>query len=101
MSRACPICNFQPQSLTQDGSVLSFDCRECGKFSIEEDCAKNFRVKFLSFDISSVGGRDLFKHNMNVIKMYIAHHQKSPMTDDLVSKLPGMYLPYPSQSKVG
>ncbi len=98
MAKSCPICNFEPRSLDKADKILMVDCHDCGQFRIDENFAKIFRAQYLSFDMSTLNGRELYKHNIKVIRQYIVHHHKSVIVNDIIKNLPGMYSPYPKSS---
>lgn len=95
MSKPCPICNFMLKQHEEvaDGSHYNVQCHECGNYIIERDCAKEFRRKHLSFDVSTVGGRELYDHNIRAIRAYLVRHHKDVIDDDHINNIVGLYRP--------
>lgn len=95
MVKICPICNFETKSGKVEEGVIHVNCHECGKYMMDQECANNFRTKYLSFDLHSSKGRELYKQNLKVLRLYAVHHGHKVLTDNIVESLPGMYRPYP------
>ncbi len=95
MSKPCPICNFalkEHEEVTENNHY-KVHCHECGDYMIEIDCAKNFRRKHLSFDVSTVGGRELYEHNMQAIRAYVVRHNNEIIDDAHIGSISGLYRP--------
>lgn len=95
MTKQCPICNFTLKAhdeLVKD-KHMKIHCHECGYYDMQLDCAKDFRRKFLCFDVSTVGGRELYEHNLRLIRSFISRHHKDIVTDEMVSDIVGLYVP--------
>lgn len=95
MTKPCPVCNFMlkdHEEIAVD-NYLKVHCHECGSYMMDIDCAKDFRRRHLSFDVSSVGGRELYDHNMRAIRAYLIRNHKDVVTDKQVSGIAGLYRP--------
>lgn len=95
MKKQCPICNFtlNAHDEVRKEMYLKVHCHECGYYNIDIDCAKSFRQKYLCFDITSVGGRELYDHNMRLIRSYIARHHKDTVNNEVINDIVGLYIP--------
>jgi hypothetical protein len=96
LSKACPICNFELKANEEslEHGAYQVNCHDCGQFTIKKECAEGFRRKYLSFDVSTIGGRDMYEHNIKLLRSHLARHHKEVLTDDVIHKqMPGLYMP--------
>ncbi|HXF90651.1 MAG TPA: hypothetical protein VNJ29_01835 [Candidatus Nitrosotenuis sp.] len=95
MTKACPICNFELKSCEEnlDFGVYRVTCHECGIFMIEKNCAQDFRRKYLSFDVSTIGGQELYNHNLKLVRSYLARHHKEVLNNSVLQTITGLYTP--------
>lgn len=95
MTKQCPICNFalkDHDEIKQEKHV-KVHCHECGYYSMKLDCVKGFRRKFLCFDVTTVGGRELYEHNLHLIRSYISRHQRDIINSEMIQDIVGIYIP--------
>lgn len=95
MANICPICNFETKSWEEsnDSNVCRVDCHACGKYMIEKECAQDFRRKYLSFDVSTMGGKQFYDHNIKYIRSYIAKHHRDVLNNSILETSPYIYSP--------
>lgn len=95
MTKQCPICNFtlrEHDEVTKEQHV-KIHCHECGYYGMNLDCAQNFRRKFLAFDTSTVGGRELYDHNLRLIRSFLSRHHQDIITKEMIHDIVGLYIP--------
>ena len=95
MTKPCPICNFKLHTHDEvDGdNFVDVHCHDCGEYKMDKELAPHFRRKFLSFDMSSVGGRELYDYNLRMIRRFLARHHRDTITESMISEIIGLYRP--------
>ncbi len=95
MTKACPICNFETKiwEESNDSNVCRVDCHDCGKYMIDKECAQDFRRQYLSFDVSTIGGKQLYDHNIKVIRSYVKRHHRDVLNHSILNSLHNLYAP--------
>ncbi|WP_010298155.1 hypothetical protein [Candidatus Odyssella thessalonicensis] len=95
MTNPCPICNFKlhRHEESQKDKYVEVHCHDCGEYKMDKDLAANFRRKFLSFDMSSVGGRELYDSNIRSIRRFLARHHRDVISEAMISQIIGLYRP--------
>lgn len=94
-TKQCPICNFtlKEHDEVKKEKHIKVRCHECGYYDMKTECAKDFRRKFLCFDISTVGGRELYEHNLRLIRAYLVRHQQELIGSETIQDIVGLYVP--------
>ena len=95
MTKPCPICNFKlrDHDEVEEKNCVKVHCHDCGGYMMEKGLAPEFRRKFLNFDMSSVGGRELYDSNIRMIRRFIARHHRDVVTEEMVNGIIGLYRP--------
>ncbi len=94
-TKQCPICNFtlKEHDEVKKEKYIKVRCHECGYYDMKTECAKGFRRKFLCFDISTVDGRELYEHNLRLIRAYLVRHQQELIDTEIIQDIVGLYVP--------
>jgi hypothetical protein len=95
MTKPCPICNFQLHTNEEvaEEKCIDVHCHDCGEYKMDLALVPHFRRKFLGFDRTTAGGRELYDHNIHTIRRFLARHHQDIMTENTIKEISGLHRP--------